>query len=150
MKSISKKIVVGTLAASLIFGGGLIVMPHNQSFAAVTGTSTANTTITTTDDQETADDAGPIADDQNKEAADLSQVDLQKQAKITKEQSTTIATAQVHGTVKDVQLEDENGTAVYNVQIQDSNGKITEVKVDAATGKITKQEQADNEQEDQD
>lgn len=166
MKSMNKKIVVGAVAASLVLGAGLVGKLHNQAFAAVTGNSAANTTSAIADnDQETADDAAAITDnqnqndqettddngrvDQNKEAADLSQVDLQKQAKITKEQSTSIAEAQVQGTVKDVQLEDENGTAVYSVLIQDDNGQITEVKVDAATGKITKQEQADDEQEGQ-
>jgi uncharacterized membrane protein YkoI len=149
MASIKKKIVTGTIAATLVLGGGIAGLLHNQAqaFAASSGSTAITADNQNENDQETADDAGQQT---QSETNDLSQADLQKQAAITKEQSVTIATAQVQGTVKDVQLEDENGAAVYNVQIQDSNAQITEVKVDAKTGKITKTEQADNSQEAQD
>jgi uncharacterized membrane protein YkoI len=74
---------------------------------------------------------------------------LQKAAKITEQQAIDAALKEVNGTVKKVELEDENGVAVYEVQIVDANGKGFEVKVDAATGKITKVE-SDNDESDND
>ncbi|MCY9697534.1 PepSY domain-containing protein [Paenibacillus alginolyticus] len=162
MKSISKKIIVGTVAASLVLGSGVVGLLHSTAFANTVGTSTPLMTpsqVTNTEndkevagsaeqqDQEVADDA---AGQDQEVADDVEQANLQKQATITKEQSAAIAIGQVQGNVKDVQLEDENGVVVYNVQIQDSKGLLFEVKVDAKTGKITKQEQDNAEQNGQD
>lgn len=166
MKSISKKIIVGTVAASLVLGSGVVGQLHTTAFANTVGTlspqMTTNQASNNEKDKEVADNTEQQDQDQDQEVADdangqdqevaddAEQASLQKQATITKEQSVAIATGQVQGIVKDVQLEDENGVAVYNVQIQDSKGLLIEVKVDAKTGKITKQEQADGEQNEQD
>jgi uncharacterized membrane protein YkoI len=153
--------LLGAAVALVVVGGSVTGLTVNSSAFA----STLNKVVTDNpndNDQEVADDVqqtgqeqaavdGVDQEDNDQEVADdVEQANLQQQATITKEQSVTIASAQVQGTVKDVQLEDEDGAAVYNVSIQDGNGTITEVKVDAKTGKITKQEQADNQQEDQD
>ncbi|MES1042591.1 hypothetical protein FOA20_24750 [Peribacillus simplex] len=42
------------------------------------------------------------------------------------------------GTVKDVELEDEDGTVVYGVEVQAKDGSKQDVKIDAQTGKIVK------------
>ncbi|WP_026695367.1 PepSY domain-containing protein [Peribacillus kribbensis] len=44
------------------------------------------------------------------------------------------------GTVKAVELEDEDGSAVYSVHVTAKEGKHYDVKVDAISGKITKAE----------
>jgi uncharacterized membrane protein YkoI len=72
------------------------------------------------------------------------QANLQKAAKITQQQASDAALKQVSGTVKKVELEDENGVVVYGVQIVDANGKSFDVKVDAATGNVTKADSGDN------
>ena len=82
---------------------------------------------------------------------------LAKQAKITEAESKVIALKQVPGTVTDVELEDEDGTAVYGVEVQVKDESKQDVKVDAQTGKIVKvdngdenengQEQTDNDAE---
>jgi uncharacterized membrane protein YkoI len=72
------------------------------------------------------------------------QANLQKAAKITQQQASDAALKQVSGTVKKVELEDENGVVVYGVQIVDANGKSFDVKVDAATGTVTKADGDDN------
>jgi uncharacterized membrane protein YkoI len=69
------------------------------------------------------------------------QAKLQQAATLTQQQATDIALKQVSGTVKSVELEDNNGTVVYGVQIVDANGKGSDVKVDAKTGAVL---QADN------
>jgi uncharacterized membrane protein YkoI len=72
------------------------------------------------------------------------QANLQKAAKITQQQASDAALKQVSGTVKKVELEDENGVVVYGVEIVDANGKSFDVKVDAATGNVTKADSGDN------
>ncbi|MBE1443992.1 MULTISPECIES: PepSY domain-containing protein [unclassified Paenibacillus] len=75
------------------------------------------------------------------------QAELQKQAKITKDQSVTIAKKKVDGKVQEVMLGIEDGTVVYNVFIEDKHSQVMEVKVDANTGKVIAVEQTDNDME---
>jgi uncharacterized membrane protein YkoI len=85
------------------------------------------------DANEPADKAeAPEAVDPNEQAK------LQKAATLTQDQASAAALAQVKGTVKSVELEDENGTVVYGVQVLGADGKGYDVKVDAATGKVLK------------
>ncbi|WP_379148750.1 PepSY domain-containing protein [Paenibacillus sp. sgz500992] len=118
-----------------------------------------NSTLNST--QEQSDGDGEVADDQEQsdgdgEVADAKEeADLLKQAKISKQQSITLAQGQVKGTVKQVELEDEDGAVVYSVEIISDSKLETEVKVDAITGKIIKVEKADasytdNNQQEQD
>ncbi|OKP87741.1 hypothetical protein A3844_10050 [Paenibacillus helianthi] len=68
---------------------------------------------------------------------------MEKQAEISKEKSNALALEQVKGTVNQTELEDENGAIVYSVEITNNKKEVTEVKVDAVTGKIVKVEKAD-------
>ena len=56
--------------------------------------------------------------------------------KIGMARATKIATKRVHGTVKSKELEHEHGRWIYSFDISTGKGKITEVNVDAYTGKI--------------
>src|SRR6476469_1680782 len=56
--------------------------------------------------------------------------------KIGMARATSIATKRVHGTVKSKELEKEKGRWIYSFDISTGRGKITEVNVDAYTGKI--------------
>ena len=71
-------------------------------------------------------------------AQKTTQADLQKQAKITKEEATKTALARVpDGTVKEAELEKEKGKLVWSFDLTRPNTKdITEVQVDAVTGTI--------------
>jgi uncharacterized membrane protein YkoI len=66
-------------------------------------------------------------------------VKLAALAKLSTRQADAAASAVVAGTVIGVQLDDENGCLVYAVQINGSDGKIHDVKVDAGTGKVLHQ-----------
>lgn len=71
------------------------------------------------------------------EAADQQeQQQLAKSAKITADESNAIALKEVPGKVTNTELQDENGTVVYGVEITDDQGKSHDVKVDAKTGKV--------------
>jgi uncharacterized membrane protein YkoI len=56
--------------------------------------------------------------------------------KIGMKKATAIATKRVHGTVKSKELEHEGGRWIYSFDIRTGRGKITEVNVDAYTGKV--------------
>ncbi|KAB7705602.1 hypothetical protein F9802_13790 [Bacillus aerolatus] len=86
-------------------------------------------------------------EDEKEESDQQEQARLMKQAKITKEESMKIALEKVPGTVKSVELDDEDGTVVYEVEVQAKDGKEQDVKIDVQTGKIVK---IDNEEDDED
>ncbi len=71
-------------------------------------------------------------------AAGETDAQLQTQAKITKSDAQTTALAKVpNGTVKAAELEKEHGKLIWSFDIAMPHSKnITEVQVDAKTGKI--------------
>lgn len=50
--------------------------------------------------------------------------------------ATRIASQRVHGRITSKELEKENGRWIYSFDIRTGKGKITEVAVDAYSGKI--------------
>ncbi len=70
-----------------------------------------------------------------------------QQTKITKEQAQKIALERVKGTIEDGELETENGILIYSFDIRNEKGTITEIQVDAKTGKIVSVEEENAEQE---
>jgi hypothetical protein len=71
--------------------------------------------------------------------AQQSETELLKQARITKHQAKKIALARVrHGAIKCVELQKENGVLTWSVDVAQPRQKdLTDVWVDATTGKIT-------------
>ena len=71
--------------------------------------------------------------------AQQSEAELLKQARVTKHQAKRIALARVKGgTIKCVELEKENGVLIWSFDVAQPGKKdVTEVWVDATTGKIT-------------
>ena len=71
--------------------------------------------------------------------AQQSEAELLKQARVTKHQAKKIALARVkRGTIKCVELEKENGILTWSIDVaQSGNRDVTDVWVDATTGRIT-------------
>jgi hypothetical protein len=71
--------------------------------------------------------------------AQQTEAELLKQARVTKHDAKRIALAKVkRGTIKCVELEKENGVLIWSIDIaQPPKKNITDVWVDATTGKIT-------------
>ncbi|MDB5947753.1 MAG: peptidase [Ramlibacter sp.] len=71
-------------------------------------------------------------------AAGDSQAALQAQAKVTEAEATATALAKVpHGTVKSAELEREHGKLVWSFDVASPSTRgVTEIQVDAITGKI--------------
>lgn len=75
------------------------------------------------------------------------QARLQSQAKITIEQAKEVALRRTAGKVESSELEREHGKLVYSFDIRNDKGTITEVQVDAVTGKIARVEHENAKQE---
>ncbi len=75
------------------------------------------------------------------EKEEKSNAKLAKQAKITMEAAKATAMEKVPGTVEDGELEKEHGKLVYSFDIRNEKGTISEVWVDAKTGKVIKVEE---------
>lgn len=58
-----------------------------------------------------------------------------KKAVISREKAIQIALQQFSGTVEDVELDDDDGRLIYEVEIENSRGEA-EVEIDAYTGKV--------------
>jgi uncharacterized membrane protein YkoI len=71
---------------------------------------------------------------------------LKAMVTLTPEQATASATAAVPGTADEVQLENDGGNVVYDVEIATANGHV-DVKVDPGNGKILAQETEQNDGE---
>jgi len=71
--------------------------------------------------------------------AQQSETELLKQARVTKHEAKRIALARVkRGAIKCVELEKENGVLIWSVDVAQPPSKdLTDVWVDATTGKIT-------------
>lgn len=75
---------------------------------------------------------------------------LESLATITVEEATAAAQAAVAGDIVEVELDDENGSVVYSVEIVDASGTEVDVKVDAGNGTILDQQTDDDADEDAD
>lgn len=62
--------------------------------------------------------------------------DLAKDAKVTIEQAIKTAMEKVPGTVVEAELEKKHGKTVWEVEVLGTDGSVTEVHIDAATGTI--------------
>lgn len=121
-----KKLIIPVLAATLI--GGAVV--GNGVFTTAFASNNAPTT-TQAEDQK---------DDNNI-------AELQAKAKLTLDEAQVIALNKVAGTVKESELEDEDGVVVYGFEIQTASGDINDVKVNAINGEIVKVENDTNDDE---
>jgi uncharacterized membrane protein YkoI len=97
-------------------------------------------------DATTGDVVKVEAEDDEEGDEEQSQAELAKQAKVTEEEAIKIALEEVPGTVEKVELEDENGAIIYDIEIRAEDGTEQEVEIDAATGDVVKVEHEDNEE----
>ena len=81
---------------------------------------------------------GSEADEDKAEQAE--QAKLEKVAKIDAKAASKAATDKVPGTVGDVELDEENGNVVYDVEVTAKDGTETDVIVDATNGKVLSQQ----------
>ncbi len=100
---------------------------------------TSSVTIEVTPEGPEGSDADK-ADDSEDKADTAEQAKLEKVAKIDADAASKAATDKVPGTVDEVELDEEDGNVVYEVDVIARDGTDTEVIVDAGNGKILAQE----------
>jgi uncharacterized membrane protein YkoI len=62
--------------------------------------------------------------------------DLVKDATVTIDQAVKAASGKVPGTVVEAALEKKHGKTVWEVEVLGTDGKLTEVRIDASTGAV--------------
>lgn len=138
----SKLIAAGVLTVAIV-GGGASIAAASPSAPATAGSSTStgsqqdenDPTITGTV-QAPAEQAD--GSETGSEAAE--DAALKSLATVTPDQATQAALAAVPGTVGQVELGNENGFVVYDIEVTDSNGTVTEVTVDAGNASVLAQQ----------
>ncbi|MEX5219351.1 MAG: PepSY domain-containing protein [Nitrospiraceae bacterium] len=78
----------------------------------------------------------PAWSDKGKKGKRVSVAELAKDAKITIDQAIKTGSEKVPGTVVQAELEKKHGKTVWEVEVLDADGKVTEVHIDAATGEV--------------
>lgn len=137
----NKKLVASAAAAAILTvgaGGTAIAaqqgaLPGQEDEPAVSGSVAAPAETEANDATE-----GP-----DNEAAESKQ--LEGLAKIDRAAAEKAALQAVPGKVKKTELDNENGSVVYSVEIMGQDGKLQEVVVDAGDGKVLAQEAEEDE-----
>jgi uncharacterized membrane protein YkoI len=158
-----KLIVAGALAAALI-GGGVSIAAASDTSSAPSSTSADGQQA----DGEAADgqDGGPGSEEEAQDPsytgsvaapAESEQADgqetagseadeqtaLEALATVTPSQAERAALTAVPGTVAETDLGNENGWVVYSVEVNGTDGTVTEVTVDAGNGAVLAQQGQD-------
>jgi uncharacterized membrane protein YkoI len=120
-----KKVLIGTSIAAVLVAGGLLGATalgavHSQR-ASTAATQAESQSDNAQDDEEAVDGVANITPDEAKAAA---------------------LTQFPGATITDVELDNENGSLVYSVELT-ANGTAHDVKVDAGTGAILQTRQDD-------
>jgi len=125
-----KQLILGSGATAALFGAFLMGgVALNHASAAPPATPGTPTTVV----QGEAPDTTEAADTTEATAPVLNPAQVQT----TADQARAAALAQFPGaTVKQVELQDENGALVWGVELTDASGAVQEVKVDGNSGQI--------------
>ncbi len=131
--------MAGALVAAFLLGSVTLGVAGAQAPTAPATPQTAAQQDQVKQEQEQPAYTGSIQAPQDQK--DQSEQDEAKalagMAKITADQAKEAALAQFPGaTVNKVELENENGSVVYSVQLTDKSGKAQDVKVDAGNAKV--------------
>lgn len=97
----------------------------------------APTLATTVNDAPTPEDAD---DDSDPSPGDVS---------LSEQDAIDVATGEVDGTVREVELEREDGTPVYEITVERETGAVSELSVHANDGTVLDVETEDEEDEDE-
>jgi uncharacterized membrane protein YkoI len=155
----SKLAATGVLAALVVGGGASIAAAAGNGPASSTAADSATADTEQNDgadggpgsEQEAADPtftgsvAAPAeteqADGQENAASDSAEkAALQAVATVSQSQAEQAALAAVPGTVAGTDLDAENGFVVYSVEINATDGTVTEVTVDAGNATVLAQQ----------
>lgn len=134
----TKKLLVGAAAAAVLtIGGGAALAAQDTTTARPGGTEEQEPSYTGSIRAPEGQSDSEAAERQ-REAAEAQK--LQSLAKIDQTAAEQAALKAVPGTVKETELESENGFVVYGIEVAGKDGKAYDVKVDAGTGEVLHQQ----------
>jgi hypothetical protein len=129
-KSRATLATAGILTAVVVGGGASLA-------AASDGTSADAATTKDAADPTFAGSVRAPAEQNGQEVpGDQQQAALQELATVSPQQAEEAALSAVPGTVADTDLDEENGFVLYSVEVNGSNGTVTEVTVDAGGAEV--------------
>lgn len=133
-----KKLAVGSGATAALLGAFLMGgVALNHVSAAPLAQATPSTVVAPgpSTAPEAASSEAPNAAEASEPALNPAQV------KVTADQANAAALAKFPGaTVKQTELQDENGALVWGVELTDASGKVQDVKVDGNSGQVVSTE----------
>jgi uncharacterized membrane protein YkoI len=143
-KRLTKVLGAIGIAAGLGLGAaGIAAAATDTSSPASSAPAVAQESRTGQDQQDPELNGSVQVPEQQHEVNDATEAQaLQAAAKITPEQAKQAALAALPGTVGRVELDNENGSVVYSVEVT-ATGTTTDVKVDAGNGKVLAQESSE-------
>lgn len=153
-KSVKRTVATGVVAVGLVLGGVGVAaattgaaLPSTTSAPGTGGesqehdTPIAGTITAPPEAAEAAEGTETAADEKARDAAESKA--LEALAKITPDEAKAAALKAVPGTAGQVELEEEDGFVVYQVDITGKDSTITEVIIDAGNGTVLAQETED-------
>jgi uncharacterized membrane protein YkoI len=128
--------------------GGLAAMAGAQDRTPPAATADTGAAAGTEEQDPMLNGSITVADHESLSEADEAAA-LEGLATISAADAEQAATAAVPGTASPAELENENGSVVYEVKVVDADGMEHEVIVDAGNGAVLAQEQDDEGSEDE-
>ena len=162
MKKLTGKVkwIMVALLAVVTAGAGVALKARAQGEGRKQEQAKYRSTVQVQDDKNEREEADEVEGAENKEENEASEANeaneskegedgeeakdreegaeserLKSLARITPEQAQAAALAQVSGTVKKVELENEDGNVVFGVEIKTAEGE-SDVKIDAGDGRV--------------
>ena len=107
-------------------------------------------TLMAQDDKEDKDEKGPKVMGSIAVEKGTKETALPGLAKVSFKKALDLATTAVPGKVLKAELESENDTLIYSIEIVDKDSEVTEVNVDAGNGKILSTDKEKDEKDEKD
>lgn len=144
-KSVKRTAVIGAVAAGLVLGGVGIAAASTGPEAKETETPVAGTIAAPADSADTETEGATEAEENAQDAAEAQA--LEALATTTAEEAEAAALGAAPGTVRFIELEEEDGFVVYEVKVEASDGTVTEVIIDAGNASVLAQELDDDDED---
>lgn len=144
--NVKRTAAVGGAITALALGGTGIALAQSDAPTgppASADTETENGEVTEEPAYTGSVPAPADADTEGSEADEAA--GLEALAVISSDEASAAAVAAVPGTVGAVELGNENGYVVYDVEVTTAGGTVVDVKVDAGNGQVLAQETGDDE-----
>lgn len=133
-----QRVITGAVGLAAMAGVGLLGATVAQAGGSSSGSDedpALNSSVSAPAEQEN----GPEVSEADESAA------LEGLATVTPDEAEAAALAAVPGTAAQPELENENGSVVYEVEVTQADGTVVEVKVDAGNGDVLAQEDESDE-----